>query len=105
MRIGIIGLGRIGEFHARTLSALPVVETLFVTDTAPGRAVDIARMLGAHAVDDTAALFACGLDGVVIAAATSAHPALLAACVDAELPVFCEKPVAGSAAEAAKIAR
>ena len=27
MRIGLIGLGRIGAFHAETLAALPDVET------------------------------------------------------------------------------
>ena len=35
MRIGIIGLGRIGAFHARDLAALAVVEELVVTDAVP----------------------------------------------------------------------
>ncbi len=105
MRIGLIGLGRIGEFHARTLAALPAVESLVVADVAPGRAADVAAKLGAHAVDSTEALLRSGPDGVVIAAATDAHPALLAAAVEAGLPVFCEKPVAANAADAADIAR
>jgi myo-inositol 2-dehydrogenase/D-chiro-inositol 1-dehydrogenase len=105
MRIGLIGLGRIGEFHARTLAALPAVESLVVSDAAPGRAADVAAKLGAQAVDSTEALLRSGPDGIVIAAATDAHPALLAAAVDAGLPVFCEKPVAANAAQAADIAR
>ena len=32
MRIGLIGLGRIGAFHAETASALPSVTSLVVTD-------------------------------------------------------------------------
>ena len=32
MRIGLIGLGRIGTFHADTLAALDAVEQLVVTD-------------------------------------------------------------------------
>ena len=31
MRIGLIGVGRIGAFHAKTLTDLPAVQ-----DTAPG---------------------------------------------------------------------
>jgi myo-inositol 2-dehydrogenase/D-chiro-inositol 1-dehydrogenase len=45
------------------------------------------------------------VDGVVIAAATDAHPELLRLCVAAGLPAFCEKPVARSAAEAVLLAR
>ncbi|WP_329316397.1 Gfo/Idh/MocA family protein [Streptomyces sp. NBC_01262] len=105
MKIGLIGLGRIGAFHAQTLSGLPSVDTLVVTDAVPGRAADIAGKLDAHAVDSTTDLLAAGLDGIVIAAATDAHPALLEAAVEAGLPVFCEKPVAANAAEAARTAR
>jgi myo-inositol 2-dehydrogenase/D-chiro-inositol 1-dehydrogenase len=32
MRLGLIGLGRIGAFHARTLTELPAVDSLVVTD-------------------------------------------------------------------------
>ncbi len=32
MRIGIMGLGRIGAFHAETLSGLDAVDDLVVTD-------------------------------------------------------------------------
>jgi len=43
MRIGLIGLGRIGAFHARTLSALPVVESLVVTDAVPATIAAVAE--------------------------------------------------------------
>ncbi|HET7474667.1 MAG TPA: hypothetical protein VFJ97_01415 [Dermatophilaceae bacterium] len=35
MRLGLIGLGRIGSFHADTLSKLPAVDSLVVTDAVP----------------------------------------------------------------------
>ena len=35
MRLGLIGLGRIGSFHADTLSQLPAVDSLVVTDAVP----------------------------------------------------------------------
>ena len=103
MRLGLIGLGRIGAFHAGTLSALPVVESLVVTDAAPALTREVAERHGAEAVDSAEAVLAAGVDGVLIAAATDAHPALLLAAVEAGLPVFCEKPVARNAADAVKV--
>jgi myo-inositol 2-dehydrogenase / D-chiro-inositol 1-dehydrogenase len=32
MRLGLLGLGRIGAFHAETLTSLPVVESVVVSD-------------------------------------------------------------------------
>jgi myo-inositol 2-dehydrogenase/D-chiro-inositol 1-dehydrogenase len=104
MRVGLIGLGRIGQFHARTLAALDAVETLIVTDVAPGRAAEVERELEVQSAESVEELLTSGVDGVVIAAATDAHPALLTACVGAGLPVFCEKPVARTAKEAAALA-
>jgi myo-inositol 2-dehydrogenase/D-chiro-inositol 1-dehydrogenase len=105
MRLGLIGLGRIGAFHAETLTNLPIVESLVVTDAVPSLAKDIARRFGAETVDSPEAVLASGVDGVVIAAATDAHPALILACVQAGLPTFCEKPVARTSAEAANVQR
>ena len=45
------------------------------------------------------------MDGVVVAAATDAHPELILAAVDAGVPVFCEKPVAKTMTEAVAVAR
>ena len=43
MRIGLVGLGRIGAFHAETLVALPAVETLVVTDARADVVLDLHR--------------------------------------------------------------
>ena len=101
MRIGLIGLGRIGSFHADTLAALDRVDELVVTDPVAA-AVDAvtARIGKATAVADPEALLGAGVDGVVIAAATAAHADLLIACAERGIPTFCEKPIAGTAAEA-----
>ena len=37
MRIGLLGLGRIGAFHAETLAGLPAVEELVLSDPVPPR--------------------------------------------------------------------
>jgi myo-inositol 2-dehydrogenase / D-chiro-inositol 1-dehydrogenase len=103
MRLGLIGLGRIGAFHAQTLTDLPVVDSLVVTDAVASRAAEVAAKLGAEPADSPAALLAAGVDGVVVAAATDAHPELILAAVAAGLPVFCEKPVAATMAEGLQV--
>jgi myo-inositol 2-dehydrogenase / D-chiro-inositol 1-dehydrogenase len=100
MRLGLIGLGRIGSFHASTLAALPAVTSLVVADLAPALAAAAADRVGAEIADSPEQLIKAGVDGIVIAAATDAHPALIRAAVEAGLPVFCEKPLAAAAAEA-----
>ncbi|MEV8593784.1 Gfo/Idh/MocA family oxidoreductase [Streptomyces sp. NPDC052012] len=99
MRIGILGVGRIGAFHAETLSRLDVVDSLVVSDPFAEAAKAAAERFGADVVDSPEALLAAGVDGIVVAAATDAHPALILAGVEAGVPVFCEKPVARTMSE------
>ena len=94
MQIGILGLGRIGNFHAETLSRLDAVDSLVVSDPVASAAASAVERFGATAVGSPEAVLASGVDGLVIAAATDAHPALILAAVRAGVPVFCEKPVA-----------
>jgi myo-inositol 2-dehydrogenase/D-chiro-inositol 1-dehydrogenase len=94
MKIGLIGTGRIGAFHAETLQDVPGVTDIVVTDADTARATALADALGVRAAPSTEELFADGLDGVVITAATSAHASLIHQALDAGVPVFCEKPVA-----------
>ncbi len=104
MRLGLIGLGRIGAFHAQTLTDLAVVDSLVVTDAVPAVTAEVAARVGAEPVDSAEKLLASGVDGVLIAAATDTHPELLLAAVEAGLPVFCEKPVARDVADAVTVA-
>ena len=103
MRLGLLGLGRIGEFHAQTLSDLPEVDTLVVSDLVPRRAEEVAARVGAQTADSPAGVLAAGVDGVVVAAGTSAHPGLLLAATQAGIPVFCEKPIARTLAESVQV--
>ncbi|GAA2473777.1 Gfo/Idh/MocA family protein [Terrabacter carboxydivorans] len=105
MRLGLIGLGRIGSFHADTLSRLPVVESLVVTDAVPAVTTSVAERVGAEPADSPESLIAAGVDAIVIAAATNAHTQLIRAGIDAGIPVFCEKPLSADLAEATAIAR
>ena len=103
MRLGLLGLGRIGQFHADTLASLPMVDSLVVADIISDLTTKVADRLGAEPAASPDALLKSDLDGVVIAAGTDAHPELIVAAVDAELPVFCEKPLARTIAEGVEV--
>ncbi|WP_405056304.1 Gfo/Idh/MocA family oxidoreductase [Kribbella sp. NBC_01505] len=103
MRIGLVGVGRIGAFHASTLKALPVVDQVVVADADPSRAETVAKELGLEFAPEVGSLLAADLDGFVIAAATGAHAELIAAGVAAGVPTFCEKPVALDLAETQRV--
>jgi myo-inositol 2-dehydrogenase/D-chiro-inositol 1-dehydrogenase len=105
MRLGLIGLGRIGAFHAGNLTTLPAVDSLVVTDIVPGLPQQIADRYGAEPADTLDDLLAAGVDGVIVAASTTAHLDVVQATLKAGLPTFCEKPVAGTAAEGLEMLR
>ncbi|AJE43181.1 Gfo/Idh/MocA family protein [Streptomyces nodosus] len=94
MRIGLIGAGRIGTFHAATLSRHREVGSLIVTDVDPARARGLADRLGETAAPGVDEIFTWGVDAVVITAATVAHADLIGRAARSGLPVFCEKPIA-----------
>jgi predicted dehydrogenase len=106
VRIGFVGCGR----HAKT-SLYPILSTVGIELVATcartlSHAQETARTFGAqHAYDDAAAMIAAGgIDAVVVAVPPPDYAALVRLCLDSRLPVFLEKPGAGSAGEAAQLA-
>ena len=93
MRVGLLGAGRIGEFHAGVLAKDRRVDDLVIGDLDAELASALARKLGGESgtIDE---VIDSRLDAVATAAATSAHAELINACLDVDLPIFCEKPVA-----------
>ncbi|MFJ6635022.1 Gfo/Idh/MocA family oxidoreductase [Streptomyces sp. NPDC091376] len=94
MRIGLIGTGRIGAFHAGVLSRHREVGALVVADTDARRAREVADRIDATAAPSVDEVFTWGVDAVVIASATAAHADLIGRAARAGLPAFCEKPIA-----------
>jgi myo-inositol 2-dehydrogenase/D-chiro-inositol 1-dehydrogenase len=102
MRVGLMGVGRMGLTHAATLRSIGEVERVTITDVDRDLAEKVAAELGAETVATTEELLA-SVDAVVIAAASSAHADLIHACADAGLPTFCEKPITIDLASTAEV--
>src|SRR3954454_19414697 len=94
LHLGLIGVGRIGAFHLRTLAALDGVAAITVADVDAVRAADAAGAAGAAVAPSADALVEAGVDALLIATPTAAHAPLLLLAAQAGLPAFCEKPVA-----------
>jgi myo-inositol 2-dehydrogenase / D-chiro-inositol 1-dehydrogenase len=92
LRIGLIGVGRIGQQHAVSLAADSRVGELVITDLDSVRAVEVASLVGGRPVATVDELFALAPDAVVIASSTSTHVDLVLAGCARGIPVFCEKP-------------
>jgi myo-inositol 2-dehydrogenase/D-chiro-inositol 1-dehydrogenase len=94
MHVGLVGAGRIGRYHARALTASPLVSAVTITDADPARAERAAVEVGARCAPSAEALVQDGVDALMIAAATPAHAPLVHLAAEAGLPAFCEKPIA-----------
>jgi myo-inositol 2-dehydrogenase/D-chiro-inositol 1-dehydrogenase len=93
LHLGVVGVGRIGAFHARTLAALDGVRAVTLCDADEARARTLAAELGVRAVATPEELVSSGIDALVIAASTPSHAPLLRLASQAGMPAFCEKPI------------
>lgn len=103
-RIAVIGVGHLGQHHARILAALPDVDLVGVVDIKPDRARDIAAKYGTTPFTNAADL-AGRVDGVCIATPTVSHVDVALPFVDAGVAVLVEKPLAASLADADRLLR
>jgi myo-inositol 2-dehydrogenase/D-chiro-inositol 1-dehydrogenase len=95
LRIGVIGVGRIGAMHARLLAGqVPGAEVAAVNDAAPEAARVLGDELRVPVVDTAEDLMARpDVEAVAICSSTETHAPLIAAAAEAGKAIFCEKPV------------
>ena len=93
VRVAILGVGRLGAFHAKVLSETKDVDELRVYDADAARAKDVAGSLKAKAVESVDEALK-GVDTAVIVTPTDTHAPLIKKCLDARIATFCEKPIA-----------
>jgi myo-inositol 2-dehydrogenase / D-chiro-inositol 1-dehydrogenase len=92
--MAVLGCGRIGRLHARTLARHPRVRLVQVFDVAGEAAQQSAVELGVRAARSLEEVWDDrNVRAVVIATPTDTHVALIVAAVNAGKAVFCEKPI------------
>jgi myo-inositol 2-dehydrogenase / D-chiro-inositol 1-dehydrogenase len=102
VRIAVLGTGRLGSFRARILSELPAVDELILGNRTVERAEKVVEEIGGTAGTIDEAINS-GPDAIFVSLATELHAEALHRCIDAGLPIFCEKPIALTLPETAGV--
>jgi predicted dehydrogenase len=98
-RVAVVGVGHLGQHHARLLAEMPDVDLVAVVDTKPDRAAEIATRHATEARVDASTLVG-QVDAVTIATPTMSHVEIALPFIEAGAAVLVEKPMAASLAEA-----
>jgi predicted dehydrogenase len=99
LRVGVVGVGHLGQHHARLYRDLPGCRLEGVVDTDPARASEVAGRHGVEHFTDAAALLG-RVDAVSVAVPTVFHRPVAEPFLEAGVAVLVEKPIAGSLEEA-----
>jgi predicted dehydrogenase len=103
LRVAVIGVGSLGQHHARLLATLAGVRLVAVVDRAAARAAAIAERTGCAALSDHDGLE--GIHAVTVAVPTTDHVRVASDCLRRGFDVLVEKPMADSVAEAEGLVR
>lgn len=103
LRCGAVGVGRMGQHHARVYTQLPGVELVGVVDANQDRAELIAERHGTRAFRSEEELLAAGVDAVSIAVPTTSHERSATPFLKSGVACLIEKPLAPDAATASKL--
>jgi len=102
LRIAVVGVGHLGQHHARLLAAMDDVELIGVVDTKPGRADEIAAKYRTRAFADAADVRPL-VDAVTVAVPTETHVDIALPFVEQGTAVLVEKPLASSLSAADRL--
>lgn len=102
VRVAVIGVGHLGQHHARLLASMDGVELVGICDINRARAADIASKFGGH-VFETARDLLGRVDAVSVAVPTIAHVEVALPFLDAGVATLVEKPIAPSVADADRL--
>lgn len=100
LNIGLLGAGRIGNVHAKSITANADSRLVAVSDVNEAAAQKLAQAYGAQARSSQDIIADPSIDAVLIATSTDTHSDLIEAATAAGKAVLCEKPVDLSLARA-----
>lgn len=102
LRLAVIGVGHLGQAHARVLSAIPGVELAGVVDANFDQAQAVAARHHTRAFPHFDGLLK-DVDAACIVVPTCHHESVAAAFLDRGIPVLIEKPLALDVEQASRI--
>lgn len=103
LRVGVVGLGAMGQHHARVYSELGC-KLVGVSDADPKRASEIGGRYGVRCYPDYRELIQL-VDAVSIAVPTSLHRTVAMDFINAGVHCLVEKPIAGTLSDAEEMVR
>ena len=102
LRVAVIGVGHVGQHHARLLSTMEGVDLVAVVDTEPTRAKAIAEKYGTTAFTEASEVIA-RVDAVSVATPTVTHVEVALPFIEAGIAALVEKPLAAGLDEADRL--
>ncbi len=99
IRVGVIGVGYLGKFHAQKYAAMDDVELAGVVDVDEAIAARVAATCNTTPYTDFRKLLD-HVDAVSVVVPTSYHHTVASACLDRGIDLLIEKPMTSSLAEA-----
>lgn len=104
LRVGVIGVGRLGQHHARNYYENPRCELVYVCDTHGHQGRKIARSYGAKATKEYEKLIG-QVDAVSIATPTIYHHEIAKRMLEAGIHCLVEKPICTTVIDAADLTK
>jgi predicted dehydrogenase len=102
LRVAVIGVGHLGQHHARILAAMDGVDLVGVADVRPERAREIAAKYGTTPYTDARELHD-RVDAVSIAVPTEMHVEVAVPFLERRVAALVEKPLAASLDQADRV--
>lgn len=102
LRIGVAGVGAIGQNHARVLAELPQADLVAIFDSDPHRAAAIGERYGATVTDDLES-FARMIDAATVATPTVTHADIGERLLTHGKHVLVEKPISDRVEDARRL--
>jgi len=99
LKVGVLGVGSLGQHHARIYAELGTAELAGVYDTDRARAAEVAERHGTRAFDSMEEL-ATNVQAASVAVPTDRHSEVATELMERGLHLLVEKPIAATTAEA-----
>jgi len=104
LRVGVVGVGYLGKFHAEKYARMPEVELVGVVDINAERVAEVAHRLKTRPYEDHRQLLG-RVDAVSVVVPTPDHFAVSMDLLSHDVDVLIEKPITTSLAQADELIR